>query len=264
MNTNLESELRDALRERASLVPDASAVRIARFDYRPRTGGPGAPLAFKAVGASAAAAGAAVAIASLGTGAAPAFAGWTAKPTAPLPGQLANANTDCRANSPIPGLPLKLSDTRGPYTFSVYANDTSSATCITGPSVTSVSGSVASAAQVVPSGQISLSSSHRTDRGGNPFSFAEGRTGDGVSAVTLILDDGTSIDATVANGWFVAWWPSLHQVSSAEITTPTGANTQTFPRLPNPPSGTSGASFSSGGGTATGKHDRVESFDSSR
>ncbi len=65
-----------------------------------------------------------------------------------------------------------------------------------------------------------------TDRDGAAYSFADGHAGDGVSAVTLILDDGTNVQATVANGWFVAWWPSAQNVKSAELTTPAGTTTQ--------------------------------------
>ena len=46
------------------------------------------------------------------------------------------------------------------------------------------------------------------------------RAGDGVSAATLTLDDGTEVTATVQNGWAVAWWPGSHQLSSAQLTTP--------------------------------------------
>ena len=65
---------------------------------------------------------------SLTAGASSAFAGWTPTPTPPTPGQLAAARADCQGQAPIAGLPLKLADTRGPFTFSVYANSQSSAT----------------------------------------------------------------------------------------------------------------------------------------
>lgn len=252
MSTQLETELRDALRERARLVPAASVQRVARFDYRPRTRRIQPPLVLSAAGASAAAAGA-VAIASLGTGAAPAFAGWTAKPTRASAAEVASANADCQAQSPISGLPLQLTDVRGPFTFSIYADDESSATCITGPSFAAVASSHASLQQTPPPDKISFDF-HSTTREGQPFSFAEGRAADGVSAVKLTLADGTSIDATVANGWFVAWWPSLQTVKSADITTPTGVSTQTFPTPPTPAggAGNAGMSMSYGGGTARG------------
>jgi hypothetical protein len=41
----------------------------------------------------------------------------------------------------------------------------------------------------------------------NGYGFAAGRTGDDVISVTL-HEDGLTIEATVANGWWTAWWPS--------------------------------------------------------
>jgi hypothetical protein len=254
MTTLLESELRTALRNRADLVAPTSVVRLAQVDYRPRARRVRPPVALGAVGASAAAAGTAIAIVSLGTGASNAFAGWTAKPTTPLPAQLVSANQDCQSRSPVAGLPLKLTDTRGPFTFAVYANDTASATCITGPSFTAAAGSSASAPVAVPAGKILLST-HQTSREGQSYSFADGRAGAGVSAVKLNLDDGTTVDATVGGGWFVAWWPSTHEVKSAEVTTPSGVSTQNFPippNAPNSPAGAYGAGFSSSAGSGGG------------
>jgi hypothetical protein len=221
-----------------------------------------------AVGAlvTAAAAGLLALVISLSAGASNAFAGWTPKPTPPAPGQLAGARASCQASqSPIAGLSLQLSDTRGPFTFSIYANDSSSATCIIGPSFTAVSGSMSSYPVDVPAGHILMSSSHATDRTGSSYSLAEGRTGTGVSGVTLTLDDGTNVQATVGNGWFVAWWPSSHTVKSAELTTASGTTTQTFdqPAYPPPPSGAGSGSMSSSSSPGPGaSHGSTESFGS--
>ena len=228
MTNELESDLRATLRERAAQVPAMSAARLAQLDYRPRTRGLRPPLAIGGAAGAAGAAAAVVAVVSLGVGASNAFAGWTSAPTPPSPAQLAAAQLDCKARSPIAGLPLRLTDTRGPFTFSIYADSNSSATCISGPSFTSVSGSGSSAPATVPTDHVLLSESHLTNHDGQAYSFAEGHTGAGVSAVTLLLDDGTRVQATVANGWLVAWWPSAHAVKSAEITTPAGLKTQTF------------------------------------
>jgi len=273
MTDQLETEVRAALRERAAQVPTASIARLAHFDYHPRTRRLRPPLAIGAL-ATAAGAGTVAVIVSLTAGASNAFAGWTPTPTTPSPGQLANAQASCEGGqSPIAGLPLKLADTRGPFTFSVYASDTSSATCISGPSFRSVSGSTASAPIDVAAGRILLST-HESSRGGSAYSFADGRTGDGVSAVTLVLDDGTKVQATVDNGWFVAWWPSAHAVTSAAITTPAGVTTQTVPAvtIPGGGPGAGGGSvsgFSSGSGEATGGggtvgRESVQSFSSSQ
>jgi hypothetical protein len=259
MTEQLESELRAALREHAAQVPAASIARLTHLDYHPRTRRLRPPLAIGALASAAGAAGAAAIVISLSAGVSNAFAGWTATPTAPLPGQLAGAQASCEASqSPIAGLPLTLTDTRGPFTFSVYANSNSSATCFKGPGLMSISANVASAALNVPAGQVLLSSSHRTDRGGDAFSLADGRTGPGVSGVTLSLDDGTNVRATVGGGWFVAWWPSGHEIKSAELTTPTGTVTQTFNLSPEIPCGTqrcasgTSESGSAGGGSVSG------------
>jgi hypothetical protein len=228
MIDQLESDLRSALHERAAQVPAASAARLTRLDYRPRTRVLKPPVAIGALAGAAGTAGAVVALVSLGTGAANAFAGWTSTPTPPSPTQLAAAGADCQKQSPIAGLPLVLTDTRGPFTFEIYANDRESAECISGPSFTSVSGSMSSAPLKIPAGKVLLASSHRTTRVGQAYSFAEGHTGSGVTAVKLILDDGAPLEATVQNDWFVAWWPSAHEVKTAEVTTPAGVTTQNF------------------------------------
>jgi len=264
MTDQLEAEVRAALHERAARVPTASIARLTQIDYHPRTRRLRPPLAIGLL-TTAAGAGTVAVIVSLTAGASNAFAGWTPTPTPPSPGQLATAQASCEGGrSPIAGLPLKLADTRGPFTFSVYASDTSSATCISGPSFTAVSGSTASAPIDVPAGHVLLST-HATSRGGAAYSYADGRAGDGVSAVTLVLDDGTDVQATVANGWFVAWWPSTHSVTSARITTPAGVSSQTVPAGPPPPCGgaptcTSSSGSTGGGQAGAGSGQTVQSF----
>ena len=188
MNDQLESELRTSLRDRASLVPAASVERLTRVDYHPRGSRFRPPVAIGATAIAAAASGAAVLVISLGAGASNAFAGWTPKPTLPAPGQISAASSACQASqSPVAGLPLKLTDTRGPFTFSVYADSQTSAACIKGPNFMGVSSSASTAPVSVPAGQIMLWGAHDADRAGDAYSFADGRTGAGVSAVTLVL-----------------------------------------------------------------------------
>jgi hypothetical protein len=282
MTDQLESRLRAALEERAALVPGASSARLTARDYHPRTrrvprpAGLGAlavtarpgtlgplpravrPRALGALAGAAAAAGGAVAVVSLGAGASNAFAGWTPTPTTSSPAQLAAANLDCQHHSPVAGLPLKLADTRGPFTFSVYADSNSSAICISGPSFTSVSGSASTAPTVVPAGQVLLSSSHMTNRAGEAFSFAEGHTGAGVSGVSLNLDGGGKVRATVANGWFVAWWPGSHEVKSADVATPTRVRTQTFAQVTGAPQVGMRSDSAGSGGPATSGSTRTQ------
>jgi hypothetical protein len=251
MTEQIETKLRAALRERAAELPAASIARLTHLDYHPRTRRLRPPLAIGAFAGAAGTAGVVAVVISLSAGASNAFAGWTAAPTLPAPDQLAAAMADCQTQSPIAGLPLKLTDTRGPFTFSVYADATASATCIKGPTFTAVSGNTTSTPVTIPAGHILLSSSRATNRDGAAYSFADGRTGDGVSAVTLVLDDGTNVQATVANGWFVAWWPGAHDVKSAAITTPAGVTTQAFAAVPPIPCGAMPCAGGEGGGSGS-------------
>jgi hypothetical protein len=64
--------------------------------------------------------------------------------------------------------------------------------------------------------------------------FVIGDAGAGVSALTLDLSGGTSVDATVQNGYYAAWWPSDSTITSAQLTSPTGVTTVTLPDVPQP------------------------------
>ena len=70
---------------------------------------------------------------------------------------------------------------------------------------------------------------HVTTDTGQPYGFVIARAGDGVTAATLTLEDGTNVTATVQNGWAVAWWPGTHQLTSAQLATSSGTQTQAFP-----------------------------------
>ena len=83
----------------------------------------------------------------------------------------------------------------------------------------------------------------------------------------IVYDDGTDVQATVANGWFVAWWPSGARLKAAQLTTPAGVSTQTF----NLPSGCNtnkvcpgGNTVVQGGATGSGGHSKGESLSSSQ
>ena len=52
--------------------------------------------------------------------------------------------------------------------------------------------------------------SSSSEAGGSRSDVSEidGRVVDGVERVTIVLADGASVSASVAGGWFYAWWPS--------------------------------------------------------
>ena len=259
----LEDDLRAALAARADEVPAGAATRVRTHHYGPRTRTLRPPVAVGGV-AVAAATGVAVWLFALSSQTSTAFAGWTATPTTAAPGQVSTAESTCEsrvaalpsgppsgAQKPpalgLAGLQPVLTDTRGSFTWVILANSDASAyaSCISGPSLSTVSatslapspstGSDASTSSSstppsVPAGQVALSSSSQASTpNGDSYSFAEGRVGSGVTDATLVLSDGTHIQATVQNGWFAAWWPGDQTLSSALVTTASGTTTQQLP-----------------------------------
>src|SRR5439155_14702238 len=102
---------------------------------------------------------------------------------------------------------------------------------------------------------VSLGRAHN-----NRFRFGlrlrDRRAGDDVSAAILMLDDGTRVTTTVQNGWAVAWWPGSHQLTSAQLTTASGTETQMFPASPCGLHNCSGGPHGGapGGGPGGGQH----------
>lgn len=220
----LEFELRETFRASANEVPAAATARLVATDYRPRNRRLQPRLA---VGGGVLTAGAATAvILSLTGGASTAFAGWSASPTKATMAQLGSADRTCRANVPLKGLPLALTDTRGPYTFEIYASKTQFSDCMVGPSFLNTNGTTSDGPYAPPAGQIILNPSHTTTADGQTFSMANGAVGPGVTGVTLNLDDGSQVTATVQNGWFVGWWPGSTALVSADVHTSSGTHTQ--------------------------------------
>jgi hypothetical protein len=91
------------------------------------------------------------------------------------------------------------------------------------------------------------------------LTLVDGRTGAGVTAVTIERSDGSSVQASVANGWYLAWWPGTVTATNAKITAASGTSTAAFPPTPTPalacPSGAhcaAGYSFGSHSGSGSG------------
>jgi hypothetical protein len=229
MTDLLEEKMRDTLRERAAQIDPAAITRLRAIDYRPRQRRFPRP-AVGALGVSATAAGVVAAV-TLSAGAAPAFAGWSATPTRPATGQLAAAEQACSSGLGTPAL----TDTRGPYTAAIYEDGTTgSRLCLQGDSL-SIATSEASEQAGIAAGQIQLSGLGMQDSSGNAWTLVDGRIGTGVTAVTIDLRDGSSIQATVSGGWYLAWWPGTTGPSTADVTSTTGTATDQFPSTPNGP-----------------------------
>jgi hypothetical protein len=261
MPDQLEQTLREALAQRAAQLDPDSIARLRAIDYHPRRRRIRKLPAISAIGATGVAAGVA-AIVTLGSSAAPAFAGWRATPTTPAAGQLAQAAQACGK-----GLgSAVLTDSRGPYTASIYADSTTSDLCLSGDGVSMSSSSTTVAPASVAVGRIELGGGGTRDSAGNALTLVDGRTGAGVTAVTIQRSDGSSVRATVASGWYLAWWPGTVTATNAEVTTASGTSTVAFPSTPalpapNCPSGAhcaAGYSFGSGRGTSsTGQSTRT-------
>ena len=249
---------------RVGLVREIAAPQRRRVSRRLALSGVGA---LAAVGAATVA----VLVAFAGAGASNAFAGWTATPTTPASGQTTSALVQCtsrlassgggQSGVPAGGWQPVLTDTRGPFTAMILQSAGATATCLTGPSFTTTEANAAqdgasqhvlsngSARAGAPpavsimglggssSGPIDQASqSQLTTSGGQPYTFVQGQVGVDVTGVTLSLSDGSNVQATVADGSFVAWWPGRADTTSAHVTSSSGVRTQPLTFTPVAPS----------------------------
>ncbi len=248
MTDQLEADIRGALaRHAASIPPRSEQLRAA--DYKPRVStGRVALVLTTAIVAGAVAL--TVSVIGLDTYTPRAFAGWTAAPTAAASGQISKARSVCRSQLTYltrisrerPGLPpipadkwsAVLIDTRGPYTLILFEAGSGSATstCFSGRRNQGTLGAAIGThppAPVAP-GHVMYGSSGSSvtpaDEGSRHFGYVVGRTGAGVSGVTIRLDNRTRVAASRAQGWFLAWWPGRHGIRATEVTTASGAHDQ--------------------------------------
>jgi hypothetical protein len=266
MKTTLEEELISALRARAATLPMDASEKLRSVDYHPRRHRRAAPTALGATAVGAAAAGTALVVA-LG-GAAPAYAGWSATPTAASSSPSSQADQSClgalssvqpagRELGSGPWQPL-LTDVRGPFTVALYQNNSADMGCFTSSSFTQVtvvssdgtsngvlkvsgsdsgSGSGSgSPAQGLSTGTVggttsgdlqNVVQSHLSTTDG-PYTLVDGRVASGVTGVTLVLDNGQDVVATVADGWLLAWWPSDAAATSSQVTNASGTTSETL------------------------------------
>jgi len=228
------------------------------------------------------------------TGTEAAFAGWSPSPTAATAQETSTADGTCQAllastpqdssgASTTGGWSVVTTDVRGPFTLVVYQDGSNGATCLTGPSVTVASesngngGSMSVSARSVHVSQGSgtgtgpaesssvligsssksitqMSLNHLSSTSQGPFTVVEGQVVDGVTGVALVLSDGTQVQASTGNGWFVAWWPGTQAANSADITTSSGVTSETLttrPLLPPPPSANGTCSQTADGSTCS-------------
>jgi hypothetical protein len=241
MSDLLEPVLRDTFEQRAGQLDPAARVRVLAVDYRPRQ-----RRILPALGA-AGLAGAAAAIAlvfTLGSTPTPAsaFAGWSPVPTPARPGETAAAIAQCGLGRPA------LIDTRGPFTAAVYANPKPRAvpgmpsqqssppqppvkysvgSCFVGRGTMASAASQSTGDRVHP-GQIQVTE-HTVSGGSEDATVLDGRVGHGVTAVRIDLSNNRRVTATVAHGWYLAWWPGRAHGTAVEITAGGRSRTSRLP-----------------------------------
>ena len=199
-------------------------------------------LAIGGIGISAVAA-AIIAVAISGSAAAPAFAGWSATPTPPLPRQITDLTRRCGLGAPA------LVEARGPYTAAVFAAPSGGSACVEGPSVSfvgSIGGVYARDNPITPD-QVQTAVASASDSNGHAFVLLAGRVGSAVRSIVIHRGNHGDVVASIKHGWYLAWWPANAGATNATVTTTSGAREIALPSL-----ATSGppACGPSGGGCA--------------
>ncbi len=230
MTEPLESQLRELFAQQADGVPWAALVRVRHGDYKPRSSLQRSSVTLGSLVVMAAIAAITLSLAGLGASTQRAFAGWTAAPTSPTTGQIVRAVTACKAD--LTTLAARdgrwqtvITDTRGPYTIVLLADAKGHAHCLSGPeavprpAISGGEGSSIGTRFVAPAGKISVGSWGFSRAGDeHPYMDISGHAGAGVSAITFVLTDGTHVVASLAHGWFLAWWPGTRRALSARVT----------------------------------------------
>lgn len=249
MNDPAQSMLNVAFVTRLEALDPVREQRLCAFDYRSRTRRRRLWAATGACGTTAIAVTSALIFTS---GASVAYAGWSPRARTATPSALASATAACSAATtpatavtPPARIPLTseeavLSETRGGYTAAIYDVSNSVYLCITnGGSITYialVSPTTRGGGGLLPGdiGYVAPDADQLTFPNTRPWVpwqllganrtiiHALGSVGTDISTITLDFADGTTVDATIEDGWYFAWWPSGQAPMSFEITTTSG------------------------------------------
>jgi hypothetical protein len=294
MTDSMETNLREALAQRAGDVPEAATSRLVHRALgrgRHRRARLAIPVGLLGAGGATAA----LVLSLVGPGVGSAYASWNASPTAPAAGQVPAAADTCLAavlagvqtaatqnstaslfDTTASDWTVDITDVRGAYTLEALSASVGSvsdrASCLadtsgsgsptvilsahvstggTNPAERSISigfggGSASSGGSVAIHGWLSSSgggSNSGVPSGTvqSPFigssmasaGFAIGEAATDVTGVTLNLSDGSTVVASVGNGYYAAWWPGSATLASALVTSPSGTTTVNFELPPN-------------------------------
>ena len=205
------SDLTAAERERANAL-------LARIVATPGGSAPSRRRRVRAL-AGAGVAGATLAcLPALLLGSGDAFGSWTPTPE-PLSASAASAaEARCRASIGVPdqGARVALAERRGEWTYVLLAGPGGETSCLMPDDGEDAFGSSTAdpppPPALAPGGLDETSSmTNVTDEGS--YSYTEGYVGRDVTGVTVHVSTGLDIQASVADGRFAAWWPSVEQSS---------------------------------------------------
>jgi hypothetical protein len=226
-------------------MPDDATDRLAQIDYwpvSPRRVGVWAIAGAAGVAASCCAV---IAVLLFSSSSGPlgvpmAYAGWSATPTKPTPAALAKATAACnwlvvhRSAPKLVGRRV-LSDARGKFVAVIYVSGIRESDCISDGRDTSTgeeSNNRMLGFFTAPGpDQLGLASGGGGSAPGFPgsrsrdgvYEYRLGLAGSNIIAVTFRFGDRTTVDATVQNGWYFAWWPNTDYPTSVQLTTKSGS-----------------------------------------
>jgi hypothetical protein len=247
MSHPLESELRAAFAARLETVSPEREARLCALDYRSRARRHRRVWAAMGTGGTVLTGGVVVAAILMLSSGASVAQGWTPIPTAPSAAAVAAATAACNwvnaLNAPngppaLTGTPV-LTDGRGSYTAAIYVNGHVAYICIsngqhTGTGLTS-NGRLLSFEAAPGPDQLGDPSGGGGSAPGFPASDGptssnqeedvQGLAGSDVSAVSFAFADGSTVEATVQNGWYFAWWPGNSWPTTVQVTTGSGTHT---------------------------------------
>jgi hypothetical protein len=242
--TAVDSPQAAAVFERIVAEPRNAQGRLRRRHTASRlAGGLGVRARLAAGGAGISALVAAIIVAAIsGSAAVPAFAGWSARPTPALPGQITDATRRCGLTAPV------LVEVRGPYTAAVFASRSGGSACVEGPSGSFVGsiGGVQAPDNPIKTDQIQTAVATASDAKGHAFMLLAGRVGSAVRSIVIHRSNHIDVIASIKNGWYLAWWPARAHATDATVTTRSGVHDIGLPSL------ATSTPASCGGPTGTG------------
>lgn len=181
-------------------------------------------------GGAAAVAFGAVAVPAFLGGSSSAFASWTPTPAAVAPAEAASQQDECLAEGADPGgnVDGALTERRGNFTFTLVATDDAIGNCmVLDPALTKTPGHEQGLTSWGPANDLPVPAVDETsvqwgatfNSAAGEFTSALGRVGTHVAAVLITSESEPSIQASVDDGYFAAWWPGNAETRLTVTTT---------------------------------------------